>query len=332
MDANLKEMIMFRYSVGMVLVILTCSLILASKGEPKKPKTSAKVQKLRGLQAQRGKLLQKQAEIRRQIEKSEATDDLREALKKAEKQYQETLKKLQAEAREKEKDAQENLQKIIAKKIADNKDVSTLKKNVAKWKERVAELQYLIELNRFQLNHRLSPVQRALENDPQLKKLYKDIFSRKPNASKIYHDARQAKLKSLPEAKKLLSEIEKAEKEREKTEQDIRKAEDQLRKLIRFIETGEDEDIQAARKQHSQARQDYFKVFSSEEIRKLQAKRSEASRNLQKKFQELIDNDKSLKKLQLEIRRVEDQIRAIEIEREIEALQKKLTQLKKRIG
>ena len=302
------------------------------QGGPKKSQTPAQVKKIRELHAQRGKLFQKKAEIRKQIETGEATADLREVLKDAEQAYRDALKKLQGDARKKEKEAENKLRELIRQKIADNKEISTLKKNLTEWKNNRVELDYAIELNRFRMNHRLSPIQRALQNDPQLQKLYKEIYSRKPNARKIYNDAREAKLKTIPEAKKLLHEIEKAEKDRKTTEDNIRKAEDDLRKRIHAIEFGKkDKDIQAARNQHAKSRQGYFKIYSSESLRKLQTKRTDASRKLQKKIQELIASDKSLKKLQDEIRKVEDRIRALEIEREIQSLQNELTQLKKRI-
>ena len=253
-------------------------------------------------------------EITAKIQQAPELVKLRKAFEDADKAYQEKTgaDPAVAAARKAEAEARTALQKLVREKLAASDQAKAIHKQLEGIDDRRAHLDFQNAVTRLELTHRSSPINRALAKDPELPKLKKaadDAYRAARQATakearqaateayetarKAYDAARNAKLAAMPDAKKLLNDLEETRTGGAELRNDERDARDKLSPLRRDSESGDDEDVQAARQKSSAARKAERDATNAEPLKATRKLRDDARRAYYNKSRELMAADKT---------------------------------------
>ena len=196
-------------------------------------------------------------------------------------------------ARQNEQDVREAVKLAIEKKLREHGEGGQLLERITELKSRRADHQWQIVLAEFQLNHELSPVNRALAGDEELTaakaKLDAAGIEDRTEAKSAYDQLRARQLDDIVEAQRLLAVIEDSTAAAQRMLESIVAVEERLAPIRKQIERVENKRIAEARSQVADAlnndaivelRQEVNDVVTeyNELIKKLVAENEEAVR------------------------------------------------------
>lgn len=258
-------------------------------------------EQIKELSKKQGDLYRQIRSARSKLYQSDVAKELRQKVDEAKKAYNEAGSKDPAviEAKKASKESGEAVQKLIEEKYNANADVKAIKESQEKNKARLNELRFQLELARFKLTNRYSPVSLKVDQDPEVVELRKASYGGKKTkeernaAKKAYYEKRKAKVAVLPEGKALLKTVEDSEAEIKKFEGEGKAAYGKLRELRRQAERGEDEQIAAARKKSYDARTAEGNAWNSEKLKAAKSAVTEMEKALNQKVDELAKTDEA---------------------------------------
>ncbi|MDP6360434.1 MAG: hypothetical protein QF473_35305 [Planctomycetota bacterium] len=289
-----------------VLTSFALSLLTSWAEEAKKPAAEQDPVKVRHqeLYKKRSDLSRQIGKLRYSLMRSDAAKTEQEALGAASKAYKDAgnadagviaANKVTAQA-------QEELNALLQKKFDENAEAKEVREVQEKNAARNLELRYKIDLAKFKLTSRYSPISLQVDKDPEVTKARSDAYKTKDRAERnkaqsAYYALRKQKIAAIPEGKVLHKEIEDAEAEIKEMSDGWRGREDKLRGIRRAIEKSEDADLAAARKKYSDARTAGQAAWNTDELKALKAKYGEAQKALYAKAAELVAQDENGKAL-----------------------------------
>ncbi len=287
------------------LIVFLLAVLVTAQDKKPEPKKDITAQINEAFAKQRA-ISRKMREAGTALEKHEDVVALKKAAKDAQDAHQKKLKEALGEVSRTSREASAEYQKILKGLLAKDKDVIATQKELAELKKKEDDLSFESYLTNVKLTHPKSPVVRALDNDPELKKMREEAQGKGIKGWNAYRKAREEKRASLAIAKPLLTKAKELREETDKTRKEIRAAETKLRKAKNQVENGDDEALKAARTKAREARGAYSKAYRSEEIQKLSRAAAQARMAVYKKVQELRKTDKTMTALKKEA----DEIRA----------------------
>jgi len=197
------------------------------------------------------------------------------------------------------------VEKLIDEKLTASDQAKPLAAELAGAAKKRADLDYDEALAKLELTHESSPINFALDRDPDLVKVKKAISEApdkdaRAKAFKAYEDARKAKRDATPEAQKALARIETDKKERD----ELRKAESAARaKLVDLRHTiakGDAPDLKAARDRMAATFKAVADASNGEALKAIRTARDEALAAYDAKRKELAAADPNLAALRKE--------------------------------
>jgi hypothetical protein len=297
----MKRAITFPVLTGFVL-----SLITSWAEETKKPAAEQDPAKARfqELSKKRSDLYRQISRLRYSLMRSDAAKAEQKAFETASKAYKDAGNADAGvmAAKKAATQAKEELKTFFGKKFQENAEakevMDTQKKNAA----RNLELKYQIELAKFKLGNRYSPISQKVDQDPAVSKARNDAYKIKDKADRnkaqtVYYALRKQKVAAIPEGKALHKEIADAEAELKEMYDGWKGRENKLREVRRSIEKSEDADLVPARKKYSEARTAERAAWNTEALNLLKAKYGEAQKALYAKAEELLVQDANGKAL-----------------------------------
>jgi len=263
-------------------------------------------QQLKRLEARYEVVDDKLDAIEEKVRKTPELAALREAEKKALAAYEELKRTDPAytAALAKEREVRETLAKVVQAKLEGNAEAQALVKEAERIDEQQAQLDFDAAGARLALDHRSSPVNRALDKDGALQELrqalaeaesaYRHDKTKRPAREKArtaYAKAREDAKKTHPEGQKLYAALAAIRKQ----DDDLEKASDEaarnLSKLRHDLERSDDADIKAARADLDATRKAIREAYTGEALTAARKIRDEARAATRAKEKELLDAD-----------------------------------------
>jgi len=303
--------------------------------EPAEPSIDVALVRNRAQEAaarkERDEVRRKLYTVRYKIEKSEALTALREAASEASEAYEKTkaTDPEYAAAKKAEQDADDVLDALVLAKIKASPDGAALIQKMNDLEQERASLSMVYAIAEVKLTHRDSPVNRALDKDKALAKLYKEYQGslygpiRDKNRS-AYKAARKAALAGIPQAAALMEEMASAKKGMQAAQKARDEAQRELRKMQSEIERNRedpDPELQAARKAEEDTDDALDKAYNNQALQAVRDARDKTRSAYSAKLKELMAADPEASALQT---------RYNEIDKEIDRLEDEARELKKK--
>lgn len=264
--------------------------------------------KLHELRRKHSALTTKLREIEDKINASADLEPLRKARKEAFDAYQGKLKgdAALAAANKEHEAALRELNAIVREKLAASDEAKPIFKQIEWVEDALADVEYRQALAEFELMNRRSPVNRAIDKDPEIKALAKAVEDayragardrteeskaalRKAEAA--HAEARKAKLMASPDARRLNEQIAAAKTELEKLFKDRQEADTRLSEVRRKIEQGDDPAVKAAMEKLAAARKRVTEATSAPELKAAREAAEKAAAAASAKTRELMAAD-----------------------------------------
>jgi len=247
-------------------------------------------------------------EIERRISESPAVEPLRKAQKEAFAAYQAKLKAdpALAAANKAHDEAWRELTSIVREKLAVSEEAKVISKQLEWLDDAEADIQFRRDLAEFELMSRRSPINRAVDKDPQIKAFAKVVddaervcmrdrseenVAARRKAEAAHAEARKAKVQAMPEAKRLLEQIDAAEKDLEKLRKDRQEADSKLSEVRQKIDHGDDPAVKAAHERVLAARHLVTQANDGPELKAARDAADKASAAFRAKTRELMAAD-----------------------------------------
>lgn len=274
--------------------------------------------------------LSKLREIEDRISASPALEPLRKAKKEAQEAYQAKLKAdpALAAANKAHEEAWRAFTDLVREKLAANEEAKAILKQIEWLEDAEADIAFRRDLAEFELLNRRSPINRAVDKDPEIKALAKAVedaeracarerseenLALRRKAEAALADAKKAKLAAMPEAKRLREQIQAAEAELDKLLKDRREADMRLAEVRRKIAQSDDPAVKAADAKVEAARKLVSQANEGPELKAARDAADKASEALRAKIRELMAADPD----------------AVALAKEREALDKEITLISK---
>ena len=246
-----------RFIAALITMLVATTTLLAQTDEtPESDETQTQID---ALIEQQNKLADDYNAILREIKKSEelvaldkAVGEARARLAKAEADNEEL-----ATARLAEQDARDAVAKAVEQKLKEHGEGAQLLARLEELQAKRTDSLWQVELAKFQMNHALSPVNRALAVDEELTaakaKLDTASIDERTEAKAAYDELRAAKLDEIVEAQRLLAIIEDAGDAAQRMQESMVAVEERLAPIRKQIERIESKRVDAARDKVAEA-------------------------------------------------------------------------------
>ncbi|MBT3200375.1 MAG: hypothetical protein HN350_10710 [Phycisphaerales bacterium] len=318
---------------GLVLMLVSLSAVAqdaapAAPATPATPSSPEEIEtRLNALKKERQAVRDKIYAIRSRISKTDAVADLRKTYAAADKAYQEKKEndKEIAAAKIADKKAYAELKMLLNEKVKASPAGAALLKEIADLEEKEAAFDLQAAVAELKLEHRSSPVRRALNADPILKEFYDAYISAKSGKARDtaradYIKMKKTALEKIPLARELMDEIKTAKKAEDDAENAIRDAERKLDKLYQAAAESDDQDVTVVKAKCETARKAYQQAYYGGEMQSVRDARTAAQKALYEKVKQLAATDPVAVALQAQ---------SDTLDKEYYALQEKARQLRK---
>jgi len=197
------------------------------------------------------------------------------------------------------------LDKAIQEKLAASDQAKPLLAELAGAAQKRAALDYDEALAKLELTHESSPINFALNTDPELLKLKKATAEApdkeaRAKALKAYDDARKAKRDATPDAQKALGRIEAAKTGREELKKAESSARTKLAEIRSTLTKSDDPDLKAARDRIAATFKAREEASNSEALKAVRKARDEGMAAYDAKRKELLAADPNVAALKKE--------------------------------
>jgi vacuolar-type H+-ATPase subunit I/STV1 len=260
------------------------------------------------LRARHAACFNKLREIEDKINASPAVEPLRKARKETHDAYQAKLKAdpALAAANKAHDEAWHDFTELVRQKLAESNEAKAILKQLEWLDDAEADIAFRRDLAEFELLNRRSPINRAVEKDPQIKALAKAVedaerecmrdrseanIAVRRKAEAALAEAKKAKLQAMPEAKRLSEQIQEAEKEIEKLRKERQETDQRLYEFRNKLEKGDDPALKAADAKVQAARKLVTQATNSPELRAARDASDQASVAATAKTRELMAAD-----------------------------------------
>lgn len=299
-----------------ISAILLC-VLLAGRAIPQETEPAADAVEGKSVEEQIAALIEKQNALAdqynaivRRIKQNEELQALDKDIAAAEKQLAEAEaadEDLLAARRAEEKAASE-AKKAVEEMIAEHPEGGKLQAQLETLREQRDELRWQVELARFQIDHPLSPVGRALKGDADLAELKRRANaaprSERAEAMATLLKRRHEKAAELPQGRELVTQVEQATAALEKLQQTIVAVEQRLSPIREKIEADQQGALEKARQAVADARQ-------SGRLKELADARTKAIKEYNAKVKQLIAADPDAAGLRAEYEALGRQVRQL---------------------
>jgi len=321
----------FELLMCVLVVMLVSVTVLAQETEPvvaepvvvavePAPVTEATIKaKIDAIEKERNGLKAKLYEARKEIEKSPEVADLRKAASEADKTYQ--AKKVNdpalIAAKKTSRAAYAAYKALVLENVKASDAGAAIIKEISDLEEKRASLSLQAAIAELKLEHKDSPIARAMAADPVVQEFRTAYYEAKrgparDKARKDYAEIKKATLAKMPEAQALIDEIQAAKKGMDEAENAAEAAEEKLDKLCDTVEDGDDQDIVAAKAKYSAASEAYEKAYRGGAIQAAREVRDNAKKALYEKAKVLMAQDNTIVALSNKIADLKKQIGELE--------------------
>jgi len=292
-----------RWATGVALVLAAGVMLAAEPAD-----LDALQKQLQELRSRHAACFLKLRDIEEKINASPAVEPLRKARAETYRAYQAKLKAdpALAAANKAHDDAWRDFTELVRQKLAASDEAKAILKQLEWLDDAEADIAYRRDLAEFELLNRRSPINRAVEKDPQIKALAKAVddaerecvrdrseenIALRRKAEAAHAEAKKAKLQAMPEAKRLADQIQEAERETEKLRKERRETDQRLTDLRNKFERGDDPGVKAADAKVQAARKLVTQATNSPELKAARDESDKASAAATSKVRELLAAD-----------------------------------------
>jgi len=275
--------------------------------------------KIDALEKEEDELKAKLYAARKKLSKSPQVTDLRKAYSDADKTYQDSKVKdpTLIAAKKTSRAISEAFKSLVLAKVQASDEGAAILKEISDLDEKRAALSLQAAIAELKLEHKDSPIARAMAADPVVQEFKTAYYEAqrgpaRDKARKDYNDIRKTTLAKMPEAKALMAEIQAAKKGIEEAENAIEAADEKLDDLCDALEDGDDEDIVAAKAKYAAAREAYEKAYRGGAVQAAREARDAARKALYAKVKELMTQDDTVAALTNKIKDIKKQIDELE--------------------
>jgi len=301
---------MFQPPTMLLLSPMLAAAIPATAQAPAEGRANEVQKQIEQLVEQQNKLADQYNAILRKLKQDETLVALDEAIAaaKAKLAKAEADNAALAAARAAEKDARKAVEQAVEEKLKAHPEAGRLLDDIAQLQTKRAEHLWQIELAKFQLEHPLSPVNRALASDKELSaakaKLDAATISERSDAKAAYDELRKQKLEELAEAQRLQAIIEDSTAAAARARQSLIAVEERLAPIRKQIERVESKRIEEARAKVADA-------LNSEKIVELRQDVNDRVTEYNTRIEKLIAENEEAVRLKAEYDRVRAKIKAL---------------------
>jgi len=287
--------------------------------EPEPEDAAAIKAKIEALEKEEDDLKAKLYAARKKVEKSPEVADLRKEYSDASKTYQEAKIKdpTLIAAKKTSRAVSEAFKTLVLAKVKASDRGAAIAKEVSDLEEKRAALSLQAAVAELKLEHKDSPIARALDADPVVKEFKTAYYEAKrgparDKARADYKDIVKTTLAKNPEAKALMDEIAAAKKGMEETENAIEAAEKKLDDICDAVEDSDDEDIVAAKARYAAARDAYDKAYRGGAVQAAREARETTRKALYDKVKQVMSQDTAIVALSHKIDLLDKEIDKLE--------------------
>jgi len=265
--------------------------------------------------------------IRDRIEKLPEAVELRKARDAADRAYyaKKGADPAYAAAGLAEQEAKEARKALIKAQVAAKPEGKTLLDEIASVQDGLRQVDYEQDVVELALEHDDSPLNRAIDSDPDIQKLEaayeaaNDAYGRdralKPQrdaARQALRDAREAKTRALPEGKLLLEQLAALEKQEEALDKTEDELDDKLDDMEDAIKDGDDPEIKAAKAREDAAEEQRKHAYNGDGLVAARQARDAARQAYDEKLKALFAADPDGPRLKQERDALRERIRKAE--------------------
>ncbi len=226
------------------------------------------------------------------------------------------IESLTVKERQAEKAARETLDVAINKKVETSSEVAAMEAKIRSLETERRDLNFEIALISVRLRHSDSPLQRELDEDSGLKTLKaaanKGTREERSAAFKKYWDAREAKLKTLKDARPLLAKVEQLKEQIAQRDKARYETWSEISKTKQKIRYADDESLQPLRDKVTMAQNATRKAGFHADTKALREAVNKASAAYRKRHSELTSGNKALSALRKQMDEANKEIRELQ--------------------